>query len=83
MTDSRRNWFHRSGTRWPRPARCVASRLGAVDTPVFMPVGTAASVKAMILAIGKNRCANHFVNTYHLMLRPGADRIEKLGAYAN
>ena len=53
---------------------------GAVETPVFMPVGTAGTVKAMtadqVRATGAGLILG---NTYHLMLRPGADRVERLG----
>ena len=53
---------------------------GAVDTPVFMPVGTAATVKAMfpetVVATGSQMI---LANTYHLMLRPGVERIARFG----
>ena len=53
---------------------------GTVETPVFMPVGTAGTVKAMtadqVRATGAKLVLG---NTYHLMLRPGADRVERLG----
>lgn len=53
---------------------------GAILTPAFMPVGTAASVKAMqpedVRATGADII---LANTYHLMLRPGAERVAKLG----
>src|SRR5580692_8886107 len=53
---------------------------GAVETPAFMPVGTAATVKAMtpegVAATGARIVLG---NTYHLMLRPGAERIAALG----
>jgi queuine tRNA-ribosyltransferase len=53
---------------------------GAIDTPAFMPVGTAATVKAMtpemVAATGAQII---LANTYHLMLRPGAERVERLG----
>jgi queuine tRNA-ribosyltransferase len=53
---------------------------GTVETPAFMPVGTAASVKAMrpedVAATGAEII---LANTYHLMLRPGAERIAALG----
>lgn len=53
---------------------------GIVDTPAFMPVGTAATVKGMLPSSVKATGAGILLgNTYHLMLRPGADRIEKLG----
>ena len=53
---------------------------GVVETPCFMPVGTAATVKAMtpegVAATGARLILG---NTYHLMLRPGAERIAALG----
>ena len=53
---------------------------GTVRTPAFMPVGTAATVKAMdpdqVAATGADIILG---NTYHLMLRPGAERVERLG----
>ncbi len=63
-------------------ARCgrVHTAHGPMDTPAFMPVGTAATVKAMmpdsVAATGAQMILG---NTYHLMLRPGAERIGKLG----
>ena len=53
---------------------------GIIDTPTFMPVGTAATVKAMMPASIKETGAQILLgNTYHLMLRPGASRIKDLG----
>ena len=53
---------------------------GVVQTPVFMPVGTAATVKAMRVDDIKHTGAEIILaNTYHLMLRPGAERVERLG----
>jgi queuine tRNA-ribosyltransferase len=53
---------------------------GTIETPVFMPIGTAATVKAMtpegVAATGARIVLG---NTYHLMLRPGAERIAALG----
>ncbi|NIZ09277.1 tRNA guanosine(34) transglycosylase Tgt [Pseudooceanicola sp. HF7] len=53
---------------------------GAIRTPAFMPVGTAATVKAMmpesVAATGADILLG---NTYHLMLRPTAERIDRLG----
>jgi queuine tRNA-ribosyltransferase len=53
---------------------------GAIRTPAFMPVGTAATVKAMypgeVRALGADIVLG---NTYHLMLRPGAERVAALG----
>ena len=59
------------GIRMPR---------GVIRTPAFMPVGTAATVKAMypdqVKALGADVVLG---NTYHLMLRPGAERMARLG----
>ena len=53
---------------------------GAIRTPAFMPVGTAGTVKAMYMdqvrALGTDIILG---NTYHLMLRPGAERVARLG----
>jgi len=53
---------------------------GMIKTPAFMPVGTAATVKAMLPESVRATGADIILgNTYHLMLRPGAERIAKLG----
>ncbi len=53
---------------------------GPVETPVFMPVGTAGTVKAMTADAVRSTNAQIILgNTYHLMLRPGAERVAKLG----
>jgi len=53
---------------------------GTVPTPVFMPVGTAGTVKAMTADAVRTTGARIVLgNTYHLMLRPGAERIARLG----
>lgn len=53
---------------------------GVVDTPAFMPVGTAGTVKAMTFDTVASTGAQMVLgNTYHLMLRPGEDRVEALG----
>ncbi len=53
---------------------------GEIRTPAFMPVGTAATVKAMMPESVRATGADILLgNTYHLMLRPGAERIAKLG----
>jgi queuine tRNA-ribosyltransferase len=58
----------------------IATRRGAIRTPAFMPVGTAATVKAMkpgdVAAAGADIILG---NTYHLMLRPTAERVARLG----
>lgn len=53
---------------------------GDIRTPAFMPVGTAATVKAMLPESVRDTGADILLgNTYHLMLRPGAERIARLG----
>ena len=53
---------------------------GQVETPVFMPVGTAATVKGMMPeSVVSTGASIILANTYHLMLRPGAERVAKLG----
>jgi queuine tRNA-ribosyltransferase len=53
---------------------------GDIRTPAFMPVGTAATVKAMLPESVRATGADIILgNTYHLMLRPGAERIARLG----
>jgi queuine tRNA-ribosyltransferase len=58
----------------------IAMQRGVIRTPAFMPVGTAATVKAMkpqdVRASGADIILG---NTYHLMLRPGAERVARLG----
>ena len=55
-------------------------RRGTIRTPAFMPVGTAATVKAMRPAEVRAAGADIILgNTYHLMLRPGAERVARLG----
>jgi queuine tRNA-ribosyltransferase len=53
---------------------------GAIRTPAFMPVGTAATVKAMYAGQVRETGADVVLgNVYHLMLRPGAERVAELG----
>lgn len=53
---------------------------GEIRTPAFMPVGTAGSVKAMMPESVREAGADIILgNTYHLMLRPGAERVARLG----
>jgi queuine tRNA-ribosyltransferase len=62
--------------------RCgrVTTAHGSIETPAFMPVGTAASVKALLPEQVRGAGAEIILgNTYHLMLRPGAERIARLG----
>lgn len=58
----------------------VSTAHGQIRTPAFMPVGTRGSVKAMLPeSVGSAGSDVVLANTYHLMLRPGANRIAKLG----
>jgi queuine tRNA-ribosyltransferase len=58
----------------------IAMQRGIIRTPAFMPVGTAATVKGMKPADVRGIGADIILgNTYHLMLRPGAERMERLG----
>ncbi len=58
----------------------IATPRGRIRTPAFMPVGTAATVKAMLPETVRATGADIILaNIYHLMMRPGAERIAKLG----
>ena len=61
-------------------AGAIQMRRGTIRTPAFMPVGTAATVKAMKPGDVAGAGADIILgNTYHLMLRPGAERVARLG----
>ncbi|MDG6094909.1 tRNA guanosine(34) transglycosylase Tgt [Acetobacter sp. AN02] len=76
-----------TGFRWVAEATDGAARAGtlhtahgAVPTPTFMPVGTVGTVKAMTMDAVRSTGAGIVLgNTYHLMLRPGAERVRALG----
>ncbi|MBR6355400.1 MAG: tRNA guanosine(34) transglycosylase Tgt [Alphaproteobacteria bacterium] len=58
----------------------LITKHGTVHTPAFMPVGTCATVKAMMPeSVAATGAEILLGNTYHLMLRPGADLVEKMG----
>ena len=58
----------------------ISTPRGEIRTPAFMPVGTAATVKAMMPESVRSTGADILLgNTYHLMLRPTAERIDRLG----
>ena len=58
----------------------IITHRGVIDTPVFMPVGTQATVKgSFINDVIKTGSQIVLSNTYHLMIRPGADRVKKAG----
>jgi queuine tRNA-ribosyltransferase len=72
--------FTLSATDGAARTGAIAMRRGEIRTPAFMPVGTAATVKAVkpegVRASGADILLG---NTYHLMLRPGAERVARLG----
>ncbi len=72
--------FDIKATDGPARTGTITTPRGTIHTPAFMPVGTAATIKAMhpeaVHALGAEIV---LANTYHLMLRPGAERIAALG----
>lgn len=77
MTEFRLGLLARDGAA---RAGVIHTRRGEIRTPAFMPVGTAATVKAMLPSSVRETGADILLgNTYHLMLRPGAERIARLG----
>ncbi|MEL7212567.1 MAG: tRNA guanosine(34) transglycosylase Tgt [Pseudomonadota bacterium] len=72
--------FSLSATDGKARTGVISTPRGEVRTPAFMPVGTAATVKAMLPENVRATGADILLgNTYHLMLRPTAERIAKLG----
>ncbi len=72
LTVTRRDGAARSGR--------LQTAHGPILTPAFMPVGTAGTVKGVLPeAVAASGADIVLANTYHLMLRPGADTVEKLG----
>ncbi|WP_010217873.1 tRNA guanosine(34) transglycosylase Tgt [Sphingomonas sp. PAMC 26621] len=80
MTTSPRFAFTIAATDGKARTGKIAMRRGTIRTPAFMPVGTAATVKAVKPADVRAAGADIILgNTYHLMLRPGAERVARLG----
>lgn len=72
--------FHLTGRDGRARTGHIKTPRGEVRTPAFMPVGTAATVKAMLPESVRATGADILLgNTYHLMLRPTAERIARLG----
>ncbi len=72
--------FEKTATNGAARAGTISTPRGEIRTPAFMPVGTAATVKAMLPGSVRETGADILLgNTYHLMLRPGAERIDRLG----
>ncbi len=80
MTDTPRFTFTLHGRSGKARLGTIITPRGEIRTPAFMPVGTAATVKAMLPENVRATGADILLgNTYHLMLRPGAERIAALG----
>jgi queuine tRNA-ribosyltransferase len=80
MDESARNRFHVLATDGHARSGTLGLMRGQVRTPAFMPVGTQASVKSLDPADLNQLGADIILaNTYHLMLRPGADLVESMG----
>ena len=80
MPERPRFSFSISATDGAARTGTISMRRGDIRTPAFMPVGTAATVKAMKPADVRASGADIILgNTYHLMLRPGAERVARLG----
>ncbi|GAB0113310.1 tRNA guanosine(34) transglycosylase Tgt [Acidisoma sp. C75] len=72
--------WERAGADGYARAGVLRTAHGDVPTPTFMPVGTAATVKAMTAdAVRATGAGIVLGNTYHLMLRPGADKVASFG----
>jgi queuine tRNA-ribosyltransferase len=72
--------FEISATEGRARTGVLKTTRGDIRTPAFMPVGTVATVKAMTVDQVKQTGADIILgNTYHLMLRPGPERMERLG----
>jgi queuine tRNA-ribosyltransferase len=72
--------FHVDGTDGAARVGRIETPRGTIRTPAFMPVGTAATVKAMTPEAVRDTGADIVLgNVYHLMLRPGAERVARLG----
>ena len=76
----KQNYFKLKATSGKARLGCLKTSRGEITTPAFMPVGTAATVKAMLpLSVKETGADVLLCNTYHLMLRPTAERINRLG----
>jgi len=73
------NILHQSKSSKARVGR-IETRHGGFDTPAFMPVGTRGSLKGLLPGLVADTGSQIILaNTYHLLLRPGADLVAKLG----
>jgi len=80
MTDSAHFRFDRLARDGTARTGVIGTPRGEISTPAFMPMGTAATVKAMYPGQVRDLGADVVLgNTYHLMLRPGPERMARLG----
>ena len=87
MNEGQQKWdpamefsFSLKGSDGPARRGVINTPRGTIETPAFMPVGTAATVKAMMPESVRATGAQILLgNTYHLMLRPGAERVARFG----
>ena len=72
--------FHLSNENHSARLGVISTYRGSIDTPTFMPVGTQGTVKSIFLD-DLISCGTEIIlsNTYHLMIRPGVDRIKRVG----
>jgi len=62
----------------------IFTHRGIIDTPAFMPVGTQGTIKsAFIEDVAQTGAQIILSNTYHLMIRPGPERIKRVGGLHN
>src|SRR5215470_17752636 len=74
------NFFELTATDGAARVGCLTTAHGVVRTPAFMPIGTAGAMKALSWNDVREAGTDIVLgNTYHLMLRPGAERIAALG----
>ena len=72
--------FHLKATNKKARTGFIETAHGIIHTPAFMPVGTRGTVKAMFPESVQSTGSDIILgNTYHLMLKPGAERVAKLG----
>ncbi|MEJ0058935.1 MAG: tRNA guanosine(34) transglycosylase Tgt [Terricaulis sp.] len=72
--------FHIAATDGAARTGALQTPRGAIRTPAFMPVGTAGTVKGLLVDQVRSAGSDIILgNTYHLMLRPGGERVARLG----
>ncbi|RYY84091.1 MAG: tRNA-guanine transglycosylase, partial [Chitinophagaceae bacterium] len=73
--------LHKTDDQTAARAGTITTDHGKIETPIFMPVGTVGSVKAVSQQQLKTEVDPHIIlgNTYHLYLRPGMETMEAAG----